>query len=98
MVQVGYRTGGRWFDNGLATFFLRGIMIVLSTGFIPNTTDHWFDDGYVGKQLLAFNNTALGTGKTEELQETTGRCTGSPNITEIMLKSIDRSITQSIGR
>ena len=49
------RTGGRWFDPRLRPISFRGLMIVIATGFIPlSSADHCFDDGYVGKQPVAW--------------------------------------------
>ena len=47
------KIGGHWFDPQLGHSF-PGLMIVITTGFIPLTAVHCFDNGYVGKQPAAW--------------------------------------------
>ena len=48
------RTVGRWFDPRLSQYSFQGLMIVIATGFIPLAAVHCFDNGYVGKQPVAW--------------------------------------------
>ena len=48
------RTGGRWFDTWLGQYSFGGLMIVVETGFIPLSQLCCFDNGYVGKQPVAW--------------------------------------------
>ena len=49
------RTGGRWFDPRLGQYSFRGLMIVIATGFFFSLTAvRCFDNGYVGKQQVAW--------------------------------------------
>ena len=50
------RTGGRWFDPGLDQYSFRGLMIVMSKNRSSLTVVHCFDNGYVGKQPVAWKN------------------------------------------
>ena len=48
------RTGVRWFDIGLGQYSFQGLMIVIATGFIPLTAFHCLDNGFLGKQPVAW--------------------------------------------
>ena len=48
------KTGGRRFDSWLGQYYLRGLMIVIATGFIPLAAVHCIDNGYLGKQPVAW--------------------------------------------
>ena len=61
-------------------------MIVIATGFIPLTAVLCFDNGYVGKQPVAWKEYFVEYW-LKELQESMDRCTGHRNITETLLKT-----------
>ena len=42
-----------WFDSRLSQYSVQGLMIVITTGFIPLTDVNCFDNGYVVKQPVA---------------------------------------------
>ena len=50
------RTGGRCVDPKLGHYFCRGLMMVIATEFTPLSfiAVHCYDDGYVGKQPVAW--------------------------------------------
>ena len=60
-------------------------MTVIVTGFIPLTTVRFFDNGYVGKQPVAWAEYCAEYW-LKELQESMDRCTGHRDMTEILLK------------
>ena len=61
-------------------------MIVVAKEFIPLLTVHCFNNGYVGKQPVAWKEYCTQYW-LKELQESMGRYTGQPDITEIMFKN-----------
>ena len=72
--------GGRWFDPRLDQCSFRGWMIVIVTAV------HCFDNGYVGKQPVAWKEYRAEYW-LKELQESMDRCTGSLDVIEILLKN-----------
>ena len=74
---VDLRIGGPWFDPWLCQYSFRGLMIVIATGFInsPLTTVHCFNNRYVGKQAMAWEEYCAEYW-LKELQESMDRCTG----------------------
>ena len=73
------RTGGRWFDPRFSQYSFRGLMMVTATGLTPLNAVHCFDDGYVGKQPVAWKEYCV-VYWLKELQESMERCTGARNI------------------
>ena len=71
------RTGGRRFDPRLDHYSFRGLMIVFFFFF--------FDNGYVGKQLVAWTKYCA-EHWLKELQESMCGCTGRRDTTVILLK------------
>ena len=49
------KIGGLLFDPWLGQCAFQGLMIVYAIGFIPLSTAHCFDNGYVGKQPYWFD-------------------------------------------
>ena len=80
------KTGGHWFDPKLCQYFFRELMIIIARGLIPLTAVHCFDDGYVGKQPVAWKE-YYAEYWFKELQERIDRCTGHYDITNILLKT-----------
>ena len=73
-------------------------MIVIARGDFPlSTAVCCFDNGYVGKQPVAWKEYCVEYWLTE-LQESMDRCTGHHDITEILLKNgiKQQTINQSI--
>ena len=96
---VDLRTGGRWFDPRLSQYAFRGSMIVIATD-SSITSVRYFVDGYVGKQPEAWIGCSAEY-LLKELQESMDRCTGSTNITVILLKTVlntIQSVSQSFRR
>ena len=93
--SIAYFSRGRWFNPRLGQYSFWGLMIVIATGFIPLTTVPWFDNSYVGKQPVAWKE-YWAEYWLKELQESTDRCTGCCNVTEILLKT-DLNTIQSIN-
>ena len=53
------RTGGRWFDPWLSQYSVRGLMIVISTGFIPlsplsiaSAMGMWGSSQWIGNNIV----------------------------------------------
>ena len=74
---------GTGVDTSLSQYSFRGLMLVIATGFIP--LSRVFDNGYVGKQTVAWKEYCAEYW-LKELQESMDRCTGRRDITEILLK------------
>ena len=93
---VDLRTGGCWFDSWLGQSSFRGLMIVRIHFSLRAVC--CFTNGYVGMQPVAWKEYCAKYW-LKELQESTDKCTGHRDITEILLKTtfnIIQSITQSI--
>ena len=85
--------GSRWFEPSAWPIFL---MIVIAKGFIHCSCINsiltsiyrirLLNDGHVGKQPVAWKEYCAEY-RLNELQEDLDRCTGYPDITEIMLKA-----------
>ena len=54
--NVDLRKGGRWFDPWLGQYSFRGLMIVVSIGFIPICC---FNNGCVGKQAVGWGENCV---------------------------------------
>ena len=85
-----------WFAPLLGQYSFRGLMIVIAIGFIPLTAVRCFDNGYVGKQPVAWKEYCA-ENWLRELQESMDRCTGRHNITEILLETALNPFNQSIN-
>ena len=55
------------------------------------TADHCFDNGYVGKQPVAWKDNCTEYW-LKQLQESMGRCTSRFDITEVLLKTVLNTI------
>ena len=77
------RTGGHWFNPMLCQYSFRGLMIVISTGFLPFSPLSVFSAMVMWKssQWLEKNIVPL-----KELQDSMDRCTGRRDKTETLLK------------
>ena len=97
---VDLKTGGRWFDPHLGLYSFGGLMLIITTGFIPlSPLSVVFDNGYVGKQPVAWKEYCAEYW-LKELQRSMDGCNGRCDITEILLKNSIKhhSINQSIIR
>ena len=94
-IALWLRTGGRWFDPRLGKYSFRGLMIAIDRIHSSLTAVHCFNNGYVGKQPVAWKEYCVGYW-LKELQETMDRCTGCLGITKILLKMALNTI-QSIN-
>ena len=84
---VDLRTGGCWFDPRLGQYSFQGLMIVIAIRFIPLSSlsivstmvmlksSQWLGKKYCAEYWL------------KECRKSMDRCTGSPHITEILLKN-----------
>ena len=64
--------------------------------FLSMTADRCFDNGYVGKQLVALRECCAESWLNEP-RESMGRCAGRRELTEILLKTVLNTI-QSINQ
>ena len=82
------RTGGRWFNPPSLPIFFPRIDDSYCDWIHSSLTDvHCFDDGYVGKQPVAWEEYCA-ENCLKELQETMERSICRKNITEILLKMV----------
>ena len=81
------RTGGRWFDPRLSKYSFRGLMIGITSGFIPLSllSVVWTMVKLESSQWLGKNFSAEYWSK--ELQNSMDRCTGRRDRTEILSKT-----------
>ena len=77
------RTGGRWFDPRLDQYFFRGLVIVISTLFLPHCCPLAWKECFEECWL-------------NEPQESMDSCTDRRDITEILLKTALNTINQSL--
>ena len=54
------RTGGRWFDPRPGKYSFRGLMIVVATGHSSLTAVRRFDNDFVGKQQVSWEQYCAG--------------------------------------
>ena len=71
-------------------------MIVIATGFIPLTAGHFFYNGYVGKQPMAWKEYCAEYWLVK-LRESMDTCIGRRDITDILLKKALNTL-QSINQ
>ena len=80
------RTGGHWFDPRLGQYSLRGLMIVIATGFIPLSPLSLVSKWLCGKAASGLER-ILCRVEVKRTQESMDRCNGNYDITEILLKT-----------
>ena len=89
------RIGGRWFDPWLGQYSFRGLMSHCDRIHSSLTAVHCCDNGYVGKQPVAWKEYCADYW-LKELQENMDKCTGRRDISEILLKTALNSKISSI--
>ena len=80
------RTGGHWFDPWLSQYSFQRLIINCDRIHLSLTAVRCFENSYVGKQPPAWKKYSAEYW-LKELQDSMDRCTGRPDITEILWKT-----------